>query len=36
MKVLNAVCTVLQQEDSNYPADTQSSEGHALRATALD
>jgi hypothetical protein len=36
MKVLNAVCSVLQWEDRKYLVDTQSSEGHALRAPALD
>jgi len=36
MKVLNAVCSILQWEDSNYLVDAQSSEGYALRATALD
>jgi hypothetical protein len=36
MKVLNAVRSTLQWEDSNYLVDAQISEGHALRATALD
>lgn len=36
MRVLNAVCSVLQWEESNYLVDAQTSEGHALRSTALD